>query len=194
MEDFEKRIEEFEKNYVKIKEARYKEFSELETEFCKVINEGTALRNYLKDNPELCDENTYRVLLNQLTDMSLIEDRYKFLEHVLDLKRILLKHYNDYVGFLVKNKNFNMAIRIYNQMYAFTGNPFYKKEIANIHLKIFNDYKKCFEIYKEIEPQMEKSPHFWWEFSEVYAIGKDYFNRIMCMQKAVKLEKEQMNK
>ena len=194
MKDFNKRIEKFEKNYIKIKKARFKDFAKLETEFCNLINEGTALRNHLKDNPELCDENTYRVLSNQLTDMSLIEDRYKFLEHVLDLKRILLKHYNDYVGFLVKNKNFNLAIRIYNQMYAFTGNPFYKKEIANIHLKAFGDYKKCFEIYKEIEPLMEKSPHFWWEFSEVYLIGKDYFNQVLCMQRAVKLEKEQMSK
>lgn len=194
MEDFEQKIEQFEKGYEKIKQERFKDFEELEVKFCDIINLGTELRNHLKSNPELCDENTYRVLNNQLHDTSLIEDKYKFLTHLLELKKMLLNHYQGYVEFLVKNKKFNQAIRIYEQMFAFTGNYFYKKEIANIHLMVFHNPQKCLEMYKEIEPHLSDKPYFWWEHSEVYKLLGDYFNQVLCMQKAVNLEMEKLNK
>ncbi len=194
MENFEEQIQKFEQDYEDIIQKHYKEFPVLENDFCTLINEGTKLRNYLKENPQLCDENTYRVVSNQLHDMSLIEDKYKFLKHVLELKKILLDQYQKYLKFLMDNHKYNEAINIYNQMFAFTGNYFYKKEIANIELKIFGKYDKCLNTYKEIQPHMENVAHFWWEFSEVYSDGKDYYNQILCIQRAVKLEMEKMNK
>jgi len=194
MEDFEQRIEKFEQDFDRISTKRdFKDFGEVETDFCNLVNEGTALRNYLVDNPNLCNENTYKILTNQSSDFSLLEDKYKFLEHTLIAKKMLLTHYNGYLEFLMKHKKYNQAIRIYNQLFLLTGSYFYKKEIANIQLKIYGQYDKCMETYKEIEPYMEKSPHFWWEFSEVYCIAGDYFNQISCIKKAVELEMEKMN-
>ncbi len=188
MSDLDKRLEEYKRNCEEIKSKEFKNFGELENEYCKLINEGNQIRRYIIDNPEECDENSYKVLTNQTTDPSVIDEKFKCLFNIVFLTRDLFGKYTEYVQQLIQKKDFKEAINIYEQMFRLSGNYIYKKEIANIHYQIFGDFKKAYEIYESIEPFLKNIPEYWWQFSEIQSANKNIFRQVLCIQKAIELE------
>ena len=188
MSDLDKRLEEYKKNSEEIKTKEFKNFGELENEYCALINEGNQIRRYIIDNPSECDENSYKVLTNQAPDPSIIDEKFKCLFNIVFLTRDLFGKYTEYVQQLIQKKDFKEAINIYEQMFKLSGNYLYKKEIANIHYQIFNDSNTALKIYEEIEPFLKNLVEYWWQFSEIQAANKNIFRQVLCIQKAIDME------
>ena len=188
MSDLDKKLEEYQKNCEEIKTKEFKNFGELEKEYCNLINEGNQIRKYIIENPSECDENSYKVLTNQASDPSIIDDKYKCLFNIVFLTRDLFGKYTEYVQQLIQKKDFKEAVNIYEQMFKLSGNYIYKKEIANIHYQIFKDFNTALKIYEEIEPFLSNSAEYWWQFSEIQAANKNIFRQVLCIQKAINIE------
>ena len=178
---FQKKVED-----IKIKE--FSNFTDLENSYCELINFGTEIRNYIIDNPSVCDENSLKVLTNQTMDFSLLAEKFKPLSEIITLTRELLKHYQDYVFELLNEKDYEYAIKIYEQMFKFSHNYNYKIEIANIYYRFLKRPLDCFHIYKQIEPHMSENPRFLWGMSDIYANFGNYFRQFVYIRKAVDLE------
>ena len=191
MFDLELKLRNFKSGVEEIKDKNFSNFSELEKEYCKLINTGTEIRNHLINNPNECDENSLKVLTNQTSDYSLLADKFKCLFSIITLTKDLLNHYQQYVFDLLKKEDYNYAVTIYEQMFKFSHNYTYKLEIANISYKFLNNPLKCYMIYKEIEPYMENDPRFLWGFSDVYSYFGNYFRQFVYIQKAVNAELKQ---
>ena len=186
--DLDKNLEDFKRGIKRIEEKNFRTFQDFENAYCNVINQGIILRNYIVQNPSLCNENSLKVLTNQTRDFSLLEEKFKCLYSVIDLTQKLLEKYKEYVVDRVEKKDYNMAIRIYNQLFKFTHNYFFRIDIANLYINQLNDSDKCLEIYKEAEPYLSGHYSFLWQFAQVYEKRKDYYNTLVYMQKAIKLE------
>jgi hypothetical protein len=62
MSDLDNRLNEYAIRCSEINSKAYKNFGELETEYCALINEGNSIRKYIIENPNECDENSYKIL------------------------------------------------------------------------------------------------------------------------------------
>lgn len=188
MSDLDKRLEEYQNNCNTIGTREFKDFGELETAYCSLINEGNAIRKYVLENPSECDEGSYKILTNQSQDMSIMADKFKCLFNIVYLTRELFNKYTEYVPKLLQDKKYQEAINIYEQMFKFSGNYWYKKEVANIYYQIFGEVKKALEIYESIEPFLANTADYWWQFSEIQAANNNVFRQVLCIQKAINIE------
>lgn len=190
MSDLNKDLENFKKYVDELGNKEFKNFVDFENEYCRAINKGTELRNYVINNPSLCDENSLKVLTNQSQDFSLLNEKFKCLYSVITLTQRLLQEYAKYEKYCEDSGNYDGAIAIYEQMFRFSGNYFYYIDIANIYNNKLNDKEKCFQLYKELEKYLSNYEHYWWRYAILYENREDYFNALLCMQKAIKLELE----
>lgn len=181
-------LENYKKEVEELNSKEFKNFVDFENEYCKAINKGTQLRNFVINNPSVCDENSLKVLTNQSQDFSLLDERFKCLYSVITLTQRLLQEYAKYEKYCEDGGNYDGAIAIYEQMFKFTGNYFYYIDIANIYNNHLNQKDKCFELYKELEKYLSDYEQYWWRFAILYENREDYFNALLCMQKATKLE------
>lgn len=184
----EKEIEQFDIECKEIKNKQFQNFNEFETAYCNLINRCSAIRRYILENPTECSENTYKILSNQCNDFSKIEPKFKSLLNIIDLKSTLMQNYKSFVKELMQKQDYKTAMKIYQNMFFFTHDYYYKKEIANLYLREYSDFTSCFSIYKECEQHLADKSYFWLEFSEVYKLMRDYFHQVECMQKAINLE------
>jgi len=192
MSDLDNRLENYKNECENLQNRTFENFYELEKTYCNLINEGNSIRTYIKENPSLCDENSLKVLTNQASNINLLDDKFKCLLNIIYLTRTLFDKYGERVKTLIQNKEYEEAINIYEQMFKFSGNWWYKKEIANIYYQIFNDMDKAFAIYKEVLPHMSDSAEFWWQLSELHEKNRVYFKQVLCMQNALNLELKAM--
>ena len=188
MSDLDNRLNEYATKCNEINSKEYKNFGELETEYCALINEGNSIRKYIIENPNECDENSYKILTNQSQDISLMDEKFKCLFNIMYLTKSLFEKYSEYVQQLIKEQNYQEALNIYEQMFKFSGNYWYKKEQANIYYQIFGDVKKAFDIYESIEPFLSNTADYWWQFSEIQAANNNIFRQVLCIQKAIDIE------
>lgn len=194
MYDLDDKLNTFKTNVENIKNKEFSDFSDLENSYCELINFGTEIRNYIKNNPDVCDENSLKVLTNQTTDFSLLDEKFKPLFSIITLTQELLKHYQDYVFKLINQKDYTYAIKIYEQMFKFSHNYNYKLEIANIYFKLLDKPFDCYHIYKQIEPYMSENPRFLWCMSEIYSFFGNYFRQFVYIRKAIDIELANINK
>ena len=190
MFDIDKELEKFNLELEELKTKKFNSFGELECEYCRIINQGNLIRQHLIQNPSHCSQESIKVLTNQTNDISLLEDKFKCLLHVVYLTRDLFQKYSVYVEQLKSEQNFEEAVSVYEQMFNFSHNPFYKQQIANIKYQIFNQIEESFSLYKEIEEQMSNDKNFWWQFSDIYKSKNDIYNQVLCIQKALELEED----
>lgn len=188
MLNIDKELESFNLLIKDIKSMKFNNFYELECEYCKTINLGNNIRNYIIQNPSICSEQSFKVLTNQTKDLSLLEDKYKPLLNIIYLTKSLFDKYSIYVEQLKNEQKYEEAINVYEQMFKFSQDYKYLQHIANIKFKIFHQVQECFDIYKDIKKHLYKDKDFWWQFSEVYNAKQDIFNQVLCIQKALNLE------
>lgn len=186
--DFEKELEEFSHSVKRVEAKEYHSFEDFENAYCDAINKGTLLRNYIINNPSVCDENSLKVLKNESSDFSLLGEKFKCLYSVITLTQKLLVKYRDYVKDRVEKKDYKMAIRIYNQLFKFTHNYFFIIDIANLYVNNMNDIDTSIYLYKNTEPHLSDSYQFMWQFAQIYEKKQDFYNSLLYMQKALKLE------
>ena len=186
--DIENRLIKVENDFKNLPSREFKDFNELEIEYCRLINEITNIRNYIVATPGVADENSLKVLKNEVADFTLLSDKFKPLLHLMDLYRMLVDKYKEQVKVLLEEKKYDQVINIYNQLYRFTNNYWYKKEIANIHFQIYKDNKTALNMFKELENVIGKNPEYWWQLSQIYEDEKNYYKQLVSMQKAIKLE------
>lgn len=184
---------EFDKECIEINNKQFQDFSEFEAAYCYLINKCNAIRKNVLEHPDECAPKTLAILKNQSQDISAIAPKYKCLLNIIELRNTLMQKYEIEVKKLVAQKDYDYAIRIYRNMFFFTGNYNYKKEIANLYLKSNWNFTSCFSIYKECEPHLGCYSYFWLEFSEVYKLMEDYFHQVECLQKAIKIELNEMD-
>ncbi|MBP3820720.1 hypothetical protein J6G99_03645 [bacterium] len=194
MFDIERNLRELEYGAENIISKEFATFADLETSYLKLINKGNDIRNYLKQNPSLCNDNTLKILNNQSADFSLLEEKYKPLARLIPLIQNLLGHYQKYLNELLSRQDYAYAINIYEQMFKFTHNYNYKLEIANIYYLKLNNQRKSYEIYKEIEPYMENNLRFLYGFSELYKYFGNYFKQMLYIKKAIEAEAEELKR
>ncbi len=180
-------INEFCLEIEKLKLEKFKNFHEMECEYCRLINQGNGIRNYLILHPEECDENTLLVLTNKTSDLSLLDEKFKCLLHIVYLTQNLFDRYTRYVVQLKQEGQYNEAIRVYEQMFNLSRNYLYRQEIANIKFQIYKQVEESFLIYKNIEQYLAGNQSFWLQFSDIYKAKNDVFNQILCVQKALEL-------
>ncbi len=188
MLDINKELENFNLLIKNIESKKFDDFYDLECEYCKIINLGNSIRNYIIQNPSLCSEQSIKVLTNQTNNLSLLEDKYKSLLNIIYLTKNLFDKYSIYVEQLKNEQKYEEAINIYEQMFKFSKDYKYLQYIANIKFAIFHEVQECFDIYKDIEIHLYNDKDFWWQFSDVYNAKQDIFNQILCIQKALNLE------
>lgn len=192
MTDLDQRLETYKNNCENLPNCDFGNFHELETAYCNLINEGNSIRTFIKNNPELCDENSLKVLTNQSQDINLLDDKFKPLLNIIYLTRTLFDKYGEHVKTLIADKEYEEAINIYEQMFKFSGDWWYKKEIANIHYQIFDNIPKAMEIYGQVLPHMSGNADFWWQLSELHEKSNNFFKQVLCMQKAINIELKAM--
>lgn len=188
--DTDKRLEQYQNDCDNLRNTDFNNFEELEKAYCRLINEGGQIRAYIIQNPEVCDENSYKVLSNQVHDLNMLADKYKPLSNIIYLHRELFNKYDERVKQLIADKNYEQALNIYDQMFKFSGNYWYKKEIANILYVFFEKTDDALEIYKEIAPYMQNDYKYFWGLAELYSIKKEYFKSVSYMKKAMLMEKQ----
>lgn len=183
MENFEIKLKEFEQNCEKIKTQDFENFGLLENAYCDLINEGNQLRQHILQNPELCDKNSLLVLTNQVPDISLLDEKFKSLTNIIHLTITLLQKYSEYVQTLITDNNWEEAINIYEQMYKFTRNPIYRKNIIEIYSDKLGNYDKALEICESIKSITLTDSSYCRLFAKVYAYKSDvdnnaYYNKL----------------
>lgn len=183
MENFEIKLKEFEQNCENIKTQDFKNFGLLEKAYCDLINEGNQLRQHILQNPELCDKNSLLVLTNQVPDISLLDEKFKSLTNIIHLTIKLLQKYSEYVQTLITDNNWEEAINIYEQMYKFTRNPIYRKNIIEIYSDKLGNYDKALEICESIKSITLTDSSYCRLFAKVYAYKSDvennaYYNKL----------------
>lgn len=188
MSDLNTRLEQFRIEVEKLNNADLEDFGDFECAYCSVINMGVEIRNYIIKNPLLCDEFTLKFLKNQSHDPSMLADQFKCLYSIITLTGKLLQRYAQQEKICEQNGDFQTAIQINEQMFKFTGNYFYYIDIANIYNNHLNEKERCFKMYLDLEKYLSNSYHYWWRFAILYENREDYFNALLCMQKAIKLE------
>ena len=62
MLDINKELENFNLLIKNIESKKFDDFYDLECEYCKIINLGNSIRNYIIQNPSLCSNNQLRFL------------------------------------------------------------------------------------------------------------------------------------
>lgn len=190
MSEIDEKLIDFKKQIQELENKIFDNFEDMETAYCNAINQGTQLRNYIINHPDICDENTLKVLTNQSRDFSLMEEKFRCVYSVITLTQKLLENYARHEKECEEKGDFETAIGMYNQMFKFTGNYFYKINIANIYENDIKDRNRAMELYKEAEPHLSNFFQFWWRFAIIYENNDDYYNALLCAQKAVKLELE----
>ena len=188
MDNFEIRLNEFAQKCEDLKNQEFENFGYLEKTYCELINEGNQLRQYIIQNPEICDKNSLLVLTNQVLDTSYLDEKFKSLTNIIQLTITLLQKYSEYVQTLLAEQKFEEAINIYNQMYSFTRNPIYKKNIAEIYCTNLNDYDKALEICKPIEHIISTNSQFCRLYAKIYSLKSDITNNILWNKKADEIE------
>ena len=183
MENFEIKLKEFEQNCENIKTQDFENFGLLEKAYCDLINEGNQLRQHILQNPELCDKNSLLVLTNQVPDISLLDEKFKSLTNIIHLTITLLQKYSEYVQTLITDNNWEEAINIYEQMYKFTRNPIYRKNIIEIYSDKLGNYDKALEICESIKSITLTDSSYCRLFAKVYAYKSDvennaYYNKL----------------
>ena len=174
MDNFEIKLKEFAEKCEDLKNQEFENFGQMEQTYCNLINEGNQLRQFLLQNPELCDKNSLLVLTNQVPDISLLDEKYKSLANIIQLTIALLQKYSEYVQTLLAEQKFEEAINIYNQMYNFTRNPIYKKNIAEIYCLNLNDNDKALEVCNSIYDYAINNAQFCRLYAKIYV-------EIICM-------------
>lgn len=188
MENFEQKLKEYAEKCESLKEQEFENFGHFEHTYCNLINEGSALRQHLLQNPEICDKKTILVLTNQVNDISLIDEKFKSLTNILQLTVTLLQKYSEYVQTLLTEQKFEEAIKIYNQMYNFTRNPIYKKNIAEIYCLNLGDYDKALETFNSIHTYAINNSQFCRLYAKIYAYKSDVENSVLYNKKADELD------
>ncbi|MBO5447434.1 hypothetical protein J6A34_08005 [bacterium] len=173
MDNFEIKLKEFAEKCEDLKNQEFENFGQMEQTYCNLINEGNQLRQFLLQNPELCDKNSLLVLTNQVPDISLLDEKYKSLANIIQLTIALLQKYSEYVQTLLAEQKFEEAINIYNQMYNFTRNPIYKKNIAEIYCLNLNDNAKALEVCNSIYDYAINNAQFCRLYAKIYSFKSD---------------------
>ena len=93
MENFETKLKEFAEKCENLKNQEFENFGYLEKTYCDLINEGNQLRQYIVQNPEICDKNSLLVLTNQVPNISLLDEKFKSLLNIIQLTVTLLQKY-----------------------------------------------------------------------------------------------------
>ena len=188
MENFEIRLKEFSEKCKNLQTQEFENFGYLEKTYCDLINEGNQLRQYVIQNPEICDKKSLLVLTNQVPDISLLDENFKSLTNILQLTVTLLQKYSEYVQTLMNEQKFEEAINIYSQMYKFTRNPIYKKIIAEIYCSNLNEYDKALEVLKSIEDIVVNNPQYCRVYAKIYSLKSDVDNTAYYNRRADELE------
>lgn len=173
MDNFGIKLKEFAEKCEDLKNQEFENFGQMEQTYCNLINEGNQLRQFLLQNPELCDKNSLLVLTNQVPDISLLDEKYKSLANIIQLTIALLQKYSEYVQTLLAEQKFEEAINIYNQMYNFTRNPIYKKNIAEIYCLNLNDNDKALEVCNSIYDYATNNAQFCRLYAKIYSFKSD---------------------
>ena len=79
-------------------------------------------------------------------------------------------------------------IKVYEDLFKHTHDYNYKKDIANIYAVCLFKFKKAVRIYKSIEKYLGNDSNYWFQLSEVYECNKDFYNEVLCIQKALSIE------
>ena len=187
MENFEERLKEYEQKCEQLEHKEFEDFGHLERTYCDLINEGGMLRQYLIQNPELCDKKSLLVLTNKVTDLTHLNSKYKSLVKIIEMTVKLLEKYSVYVKELLNDKKFEEAINIYSQMYTFTKNPIYKKNIIEIYYKNLNDIDIAMEICESIKPILLKDQGICYLYAEMFKDKGDNENSEFYFKKAKEL-------
>ena len=188
MENFETKLKEFAEKCENLKNQEFENFGYLEKTYCDLINEGNQLRQYIVQNPEICDKNSLLVLTNQVPNISLLDEKFKSLLNIIQLTVTLLQKYGEYVQTLLENENFEEAINIYENMYKFTRNPIYKKNIIEIYTQNLNNYDKALEVCESIMPIILSNPSYCRLCAKIYSYKSDVTNTSFYNKKADELD------
>lgn len=182
-----------EKKIENLKNNTYSDFSEFEKCYLDIINEGTRLRKKVLETSTCWDKNSLSVLNNEMHDLSLLSKDLKCFEKLFEIKKILVTRYQIYLKSLIDECNYIDAIKICERIYNLTGNSIFILSISDIYLKKLRQPDQSLKILKSAEPQMSKIALYWWTLADVYMAFKNYYNQVLCMQKAIKIETEGKN-
>ncbi len=182
-----------EKKIENLKNNTYSDFSEFEKCYLDIINEGTCLRKKVLETSTCWDKNSLSVLNNETHDLSLLSKDLKCFEKLFEIKKILVTRYQIYLKSLIDECNYIDAIKICERIYNLTGNSIFILSISDIYLKKLRQPDQSLKILKSAEPQMSKIALYWWTLADVYMAFKNYYNQVLCMQKAIEIETEGKN-
>ena len=182
-----------EKKIENLKNNTYSDFSEFEKCYLDIINEGTRLRKKVLETSTCWDKNSLSVLNNEMHDLSLLSKDLKCFEKLFEIKKILVTRYQIYLKSLIDECNYIDAIKICERIYNLTGNSIFILSISDIYLKKLRQPEQSLKILKSAEPQMSKIALYWWTLADVYMAFKNYYNQVLCMQKAIEIETEGKN-
>ena len=182
-----------EKKIENLKNNTYSDFSEFEKCYLDIINEGTRLRKKVLETSTCWDKNSLSVLNNEMHDLSLLSKDLKCFEKLFEIKKILVTRYQIYLKSLIDECNYIDAIKICERIYNLTGNSIFILSISDIYLKKLRQPDQSLKILKSAEPQMSKIALYWWTLADVYMAFKNYYNQVLCMQKAIEIETEGKN-
>lgn len=188
MENFETRLKEFAEKCEDLKTQEFENFGYLEKTYCELINEGNQLRQFLIQNPENCDKNSLLVLTNKITDISYLDKKFESLTNIIQLTIALLQKYSEYVLTLLNEEKFEEAINIYEQMYKFTRNPIYKKNIIEIYIDKLKNYDKALEICEDIMPTILSDSLYCRLCARIYSLKSDVNNTLFYNKLADELD------
>ena len=186
-------LKSLEKRIDNLKDNRYSDFSEFEKCYLDIINDGTRLRQKILDTSYCWDKNSISILKNENKDLSLLSKDLKFFVKLFDVKKVLVNRYQIYVQGLIQDCKFSDAIKICERIFNLTGNYIFILSISDIYLKKLKQPAQSMKILQSIEGQMSKVPVYWWTIADVYMALKDYYNQVLCLQKAIELETEGKN-
>ncbi len=179
------------KNLVQqIKSKTFTDFKEFEVEMCNIINKGVCIRNYIVENPQVCNQHTLDFLQNKTKEFSLVQDEFKCLNEILELTRVLLINYDKYFTKLYRNKRYEESIKTLNQMFKLTENYEYKFKMGLIYMYDLRLIEKAYELFKEIEDFLKENIEFCWEYSELYFRLNKPYDCILWAQNAITLERQ----
>lgn len=162
----------------------YTDFKEMEAEYCALINEGNSIRNLILQHPENCENSTYLILTKQVAYNAVdkIRGRYSALQLVPLLSKKLFDIYKQRLEELKKEEKYPELINLNEQMYQFSKNYIYRKNIADILYQKYKNFKQAMEIYKEIEPEKPKEPEYWNNYAELNEEYEDFEKRDFCLK------------
>ena len=188
MLNLDKRLYRYNQEIEKSNEKKYVN----EEELWNLHNIGMEIKNFLISTPHVCPEPIERFFMSDMEDQSLLYGDFLVLKNIKIIKNCLINYYNVQIGKYRELGDINSLISVYEKLFELTNNYLIKKEIAVLKLQYLNNVDESFTIFKEIEKYMENNVKYWFQFADIYDKKKDYFNQILCLQKAMNIEKERM--